>query len=148
MSVSTLLLPARYKKIGFLILIPFAAFGIFLQIYDFSFDFLAVKDAHRKAFDDTNENWTNELVLAGLIVGLMMVAFSRQKHEDEFIQTLRLESLQWAVLVNYLLLFVANLTVFGFGFINVMIYNMLTILIIFIVRFHFVLRKNNAVIPE
>jgi hypothetical protein len=56
--------------------------------------------------------------------------------------------LQWAVLVNYLLLFIANWTVYGFNFLNVMIYNMLTVLIIFIVRFHFVLRKNNSSIPE
>ena len=148
MSPSSLLLPARFKKIGFMIFIPFAILGTLAMATDFDFPFLQVHYASTKLFDDGNTNWSEEIILSGLIIGLLLIAFSRQKHEDEFISSLRLESLQWAVLVNYLLLFIANWTVYGFNFLNVMIYNMLTVLIIFIIRFHFVLRKYNSSIPE
>jgi len=40
------------------------------------------------------------------------------------------------------LLFAATWFVHGFNFIDVMVYNMLTVLIIFIVRFHIVLLRN------
>ena len=82
--------------------------------------------------------------LTGIITGLLLIAFSREKHEDEFISRIRLESLQWAVLINYLLLIVSAFLVYGFSFMDVMMYNMLTVLIIFIVRFHLVLYRNKV----
>ena len=72
----------------------------------------------------------------------MFVGFSKEKREDEFIAKLRLSSLLWAVWVNYVLLLFAFLFVYGTSFLTVMIYNMFTVLIIFIVRFNYILYKN------
>jgi hypothetical protein len=84
-------------------------------------------------------NLTNELALTGLIIGLMMIAFSKERQEDEFINKLRLESLQWAVIINYILLLIATWFINGASFLQVMMYNMLTVLVIFIIRFHLLL---------
>ncbi len=142
-----ILLPSRYKTIGVLLLIPSLVLGILYRFFDFSFSFLTFrisgsKDAKASGinFDDTI-NLTDELALTGLIVGLLFIAFAREKQEDEFIHHTRLESWQWSVLINYGLLLLATWFVHGFAYIDVMMYNMLTVLIIFIGRFHFVLMK-------
>jgi hypothetical protein len=46
------------------------------------------------------------------------------------------------VLINYILLIIATWLIHGLGYIDVMMYNMLTVLIIFLIRFHYILRKN------
>jgi hypothetical protein len=83
------------------------------------------------------------LMGAFFIVGGILVGFSKEKNEDEYIANLRLSSLLWAVLVNYLLLLFAFLFVYGWVFLDIMIYNMFTVLIIFIARFNYLLFRNN-----
>ena len=139
-----LLLPTRFKIIGVFLLIPMLTLGIIRKIIGFEFPFLAMP--HKPDLDDLfgNQNLTDELLLTGIIVGLLFIAFAREKHEDEFINKLRLESLQWAVLVNYVLLIAATWAIYGADYLNVMMYNMLTILAIFVIRFHVVLYKNKS----
>lgn len=147
---SSLLLPSRYKMIGILLFIPSLVLGIFYRFREFSFDFLTLKQSQKQTLGDKTINFdeqinlTDEFALTGLIVGLLFIAFARQKQEDEFIHHTRLQSWQWAVLLNYGLLLAASWFVHGFNFIDVMVYNMLTVLIIFIVRFHIVLLRNKS----
>ncbi len=141
---SKLLLPPKYKLIGLFIFIPFFLLGIAVRFYDFGFSFLQFQvSVDNGIFDNNRQDLTDELTLTGLIVGLLFIAFSREKQEDEFINKIRLESLQWAVLINYILLLIATWVVYNFSYIDVMMYNMLTVLLIFIVRFHILLWKNN-----
>jgi len=141
-----LLLPTKYKLIGLLLFIPCMTVGLLNVYREFQFGFLDVR--RNKLFDFSDGNLTNELALSGVIIGLLMIAFSREKTEDEFIHRLRLESWQWAVLINYALLFLANWLVYGTEFFRVMIYNMLTVLIIFIIRFHWLVFRSRKHITE
>ncbi len=77
------------------------------------------------------------------ILGALMVAFSKEKIEDEFIAELRLSSMLWAVLVSYILLLLAFILVYGVVFLDVMVCNMFTVLLIFIIRFNYLLYKNS-----
>lgn len=144
---STLLLPNKYKAIGIILLIPSLVLGAFVRFANFEFPFLNFARA-QKEFLDKHGNLTDELALTGIIISLLFIAFAREKQEDEYINSMRLESLQWAVLVNYILLIIATWVVHGFPYIDVMMYNMLTVLIFFIIRFHVVLRKNRLANPE
>jgi len=143
-----LLLPNRFKLIGLLALIPFLALGIAVRFFDFGFSFLTHKSAWiLNSVNGTSnitdfQNYTDEIALSGIIISLLLIAFSREKQEDEFISQLRLESLQWAVLINYLLLLIATWVVYQFAYLDVMMYNMLTVLLLFILRFHILLWKN------
>lgn len=137
----SLLLANQYKRIGFFVLVPFLILGLFVRFADFQWSFLSLSIGD-KGILDNNINFTDELALTGIIAGLLLIAFSREKTEDEYIAKIRLESLQWAVLINYILLIISTWLVHGFAYIDVMMYNMLTVLIIFIIRFHLVLRKN------
>ena len=142
---SALLLPSKYKKIGTVILVLSLSLGILVRFRDFQLDFLTVvfKDKPGTMFDD-KINFTDEFALSGIILGLLFIAFAREKREDEFINRTRLESWQWAVLINYILLLLATWAVHGLAYIDVMMYNMLTIPIIFIIRFHYVMYKTNS----
>ena len=149
---ANLLLPNKYKWVGIFLLIPTLLLGILVRFRDFSLGFLDMPFAKKISTGslnlDENINLTDELALSGIIVGLLFIAFAREKQEDEYISSIRLESLQWAVLINYSLLLIAIWAIHGFAFLDVMVYNMLTVLIIFIVRFHVVLRKNRITNTE
>ena len=74
-----------------------------------------------------------------LITGLFILGFSRRKVEDERIAQIRLESLQWGIYANYLVLFLCICLVYEMSFFYIMIYNMFTPLVIFVIRFYWLL---------
>lgn len=151
-----LLLPNQYKRIGWIILIPSTILGIALVITDFEFlsyetnIFALLHDSFGKQPRTglINTNIVPTAVGALFIIGALMVSFSREKMEDEFIARLRQTSLIWAVVVNYILLFFSMILIYGFAFLNVMVYQMFTVLIIFIIRFNYLLYKSSKVIPD
>lgn len=154
---TNLLLPARYKTIGWFILVPATILGISLSFTGFEANWLNAKvfavfnDAifgEKQYFSFIHANITNTVVAVSFITGAMLVSFSKEKNEDEFIAKLRLSSLLWAVAVSYMLLLLAFIFVYGAAFLNVMIYNMFTVLIIFIARFNFILFKNSKTLSD
>lgn len=147
-----LLLPHRYKLIGWCMLIPAAIGGIVLMTIDYTepawLQATVFAIVNSEILGDTifwsltKVNLSGTLVGVFFIAGGLMVGFSKEKTEDEYIMKLRLSSLLWAVWVNYSLLLLAFLFIYGTAFLTVMIYNMFTVLIIFIVRFNYLLYKN------
>ncbi len=97
---------------------------------------------------DSNSRQTNnlldEILTILLIVSGIIHGFSAEKTEDELIMALRLNALTWSLLVNYGLLALATLFVFGLAYFNVMIVGMFGILILFNVRFAFLLYRHYA----
>ena len=138
---SKLLLPHKFKWIGILLFIPFLILGILNRYQDFQIQALTLHGEDKDIFNPAR-NFTDELALTGLIISLLMIAFAREKQEDEFINHSRLESWEWAVFINFLLLLVACWVFYNEAFIDVMMYNLLTPLIILIIRFNWVLLRN------
>ena len=132
------LFPHRYRLIGWVLFVPSLLLGVASVHGLFSLDFLTVKGA---IFQGTN-NLTNELAGLGVIVGLLLIAFSKERVEDEMISRLRLDALQWSIYANYLILAIAMLTIYDGAFLNVMIYNMFTVLLVFIGRFRWLLHRH------
>lgn len=104
------------------------------------------------------ENFTNELALTLVILGLMFIAFSKVKNEDEMTGKIRLNALYWAIPVNYLWygffiimslinaslhspVISAMLKPFNYqdGY---MVFNFFVPLLIFIARFYYLLNRN------
>jgi len=149
------LFPHRFKLICWIIAIPSIILGLFVLINDLHFDFLTVKLPFNYFFADEflssdekgNEfsifNFTDEIATIGSIVGLLLIAFSKVKYEDEYVSKLRLESLQWAVYVNFFLLIMSTILIHGMSYYSVIVYNMFTPLIIFIIRFYYLLFLKN-----
>lgn len=150
---NTLLISHRWKTLGWALTIPALLGGIFFIVTDYPDEFLKVNiPAWLERFlwiDDgifgSNTkpqalSLLDEVIAIALLLGLLLLAFSKEKLEDEWIQHVRLESFQWAILINTLLLMLFTIFIHGFPFLNVMVYNMFTPLIIFVARFYFVLR--------
>lgn len=135
---SNYLLPHTYKRIGWFITVPFLALGLFMSYFSDLFNMFQQPNW----MDRTFGQFQDEVIAVGLIIGLLLVAFSREKTEDEYITKIRLESLQISVLINYALLIICILAFYDMDFFSVMIYNMFTTLIIFIIRFNFIIYRN------
>jgi len=146
-----LLLPNHFKTPGWIILIPSALLGLFIIISDYEFKFLDMKVftiySGSGVFQDPvlfgmiKANLTGTLVGVLFLIGAIFVAFSKEKSEDEFIAKVRLESLLWATYINYGVLIFCFLFFYEFEFLYVMIFNMFTILIFFIIRFYYILYR-------
>jgi len=90
-----------------------------------------------------NERYiSGTLISIILIIGAILVSCSKEKAEDEFIAKIRLESLLWATYINYLMLLFSIIFIYDEDFSWVLVYNMFTLLIIFLVRFNFILYKS------
>ena len=143
------LFPHRYRLVGWLIFIPAFIHGLpyVSFVSDDNVSMWTKVAQYVKASADSlpyyHYQYTDEIVLAGIIVGLMLIAFSQESVEDEMISQLRLEALQWSVYANYLVLLIAIATVYDVGFLNVMVYNLFTMLLVFIARFRYLIYRND-----
>ncbi|RZJ65842.1 MAG: hypothetical protein EOO50_12020 [Flavobacterium sp.] len=87
-------------------------------------------------FSFVKNSMYDEFVLALMILGGLFVGFSRCKNEDEFISQIRYESLVWAVYFNFGLLLLSTLFIYGTYYMSVVLHNIFSLLIFFIIRFH------------
>ncbi len=142
-----LLLPYSYKRVGYILAIPFFVLGIAWLLWNFTFSWLEYHPAERGVLSYLNGNFTDELAAIGLIMGLFFIAFSKEKVEDEAISFFRLEALHWAVYANYAVLLLSIIFCYGSLFFTLMTINLFTVLFIFIARFRYVLYQYNKSNP-
>lgn len=147
MQTNAYLLPARFKVIGWILAIP-SALGLVCYLFSNPWD--AAPPAPFRFF---HALWARVLDLfAGgsvvaavgmvlLMIGLLFIAFSKEKIEDEYITKLRGDSLIWAVIANAVLMAVLSVLIYGGWFLYVAFFNLYTVLILFIVKFHFALNR-------
>lgn len=140
---SRYLLPHLCKKIGGVLFLLFFGFYLLLLLTGFS-----VKWANVENGNLSTEGYSDETIITGLVISLLMIAFSKEKNEDEYIAVVRLESLQWGIYINYGLLIIGTWCFYGFDYLGIMIYNMFTPLVFFILRFHYVIIKNRRTLPS
>ena len=123
--MKTLLIPYSFKKWGWLVLVVGVAFGIYAMVADY------------------DSSLVNNIAIIGTISGAILATCSREKIEDEMVRQLRLNSLLVALYISYAVLIVCSLFVYGLDFLYVMIYNMFTILLIFMVVFRYRMWRLN-----
>ena len=147
------LLPHRYKTIGWIILIPSVIMGAIaltgvaassdMSINGHTFAFISGGLLEDNVYFSVIRTDLLATILGVLVTtGSLLVAFSREKQEDESIASLRLSSFQWAVLVSYTILLLCFLTIFGLPFLTAMSFNMFTVILLFIIRFNYLLYKS------
>lgn len=140
--LTKILLPHRYQKLGWVLLLPFALLLFANNYFDFNLAWLEFDVRKGSLFEESRENFTNELAMIGVFVSLFLIAFSRERQEDEYIQKLRLDSLLLACYAHTFILVVGTVLFYGFGFLEFMGYNMFTIQLLFIARFRWVLHRQ------
>ena len=144
------LMPFRFKKAGLLSLCLGLILGLIYLFFEKEPDILNISVLSMidqpivgdvGYFKLVANNIFDELILLFLIFGGGLIAFSKEKVEDELIAKIRLESLVWAVYANYLILIFAIIFIYGLPFLWVMVFNIFTTLIIFLLKFNLALIK-------
>ena len=148
---------AKYRIIGWFVFIPATILGLIRLILEWEPAFLDVNvfgifideivvfgNNNKKLAGLTENNIFNEILGILIILSGLLVAFSRERDEDELITKIRLESLVWATYWNYGILIVAFIFLYDLTFFWAMVFNMFTILYLFIIRFTLAVRKLKA----
>jgi hypothetical protein len=142
----------RYKKMGWFIFLPSFILGLLSLSNVISSSELSMPVFYNSGFPLSNEDsgfFKNTAIdffpnLFGilLIIGGILVGFSREKIEDEYISSLRLKSVFWSLMVTYGIIMILFLTVFGMLFFTAMILIMFLPLILYIFRFNYLLLRK------
>ena len=135
------LFPSRFKPYGWSLFIPSLVLGFTNLYFDFTFGFLNVSKFEGVLNSDT-QNLTDEISVVGLIIGLMIIGFSKLKTEDEYVQKIRLDSLLWATYLNCAFLILSTLFIYSYLYFDVLIYNLFTLPLFCVIRFHYYLSKR------
>jgi len=148
------LFPYSYRYFGWPLLIAGLILGFFLVFFDLSISWLDIKvlsiagggdliqvQEESSFFKFEDDNFTNELAALLVLVGSVLVAFSKEKVEDEFFQQLRFESIIWALKVQSIVLLLAILFLYNFAFLAFMMIALVSFYVFYIGRYHFQLMK-------
>jgi len=144
------LFPNRFKMIGWFIFIPSLILGLISLSGLMNFEISLPVIYNSGIFNDENQSFlkTAEIDLFPnlfgilIIIGGIMVGFSKEKIEDEYISSLRLKSVFWSLIVSYSIVLLLFITVFGSLFLTVMILIMFLPLVLYIFRFNYLLLKK------
>ena len=143
------LLPHKFMRFGWIVLVPSLLLGIWYFISDYEIEALNVKVfallnddfGPKDFFAVIGNNITDEILILLITLGLVLVGFSRTKTEDEYINRVRLESLVWATYVNVAVLVFSTLFIYGGSYFSVMVVLLLSQLLLFVAKFQIALYK-------
>ncbi|RYG15400.1 MAG: hypothetical protein EOO07_15495 [Chitinophagaceae bacterium] len=148
---SKYLFPTWGSIVGYLLAIPGFFLGCLYHFNHFSipgFGFKLREKDH--LFEKAFENFTNELAIFMVVIGLLLIAFSKGKKEDELSSKIRLNSLYWGIIAYYTIYILAFaistfLTEIPFISQNYLELNIFTPLLIFIARFNYLKYVKNDI---
>lgn len=83
----------------------------------------------------TRNNIFEEICGITILVGLFILAFSKEKNESEKVQEIRLYSLLYAIYGSLIFALLAFLFIYGLGFIYFSIFNIYLVLLLFVLIF-------------
>lgn len=95
-----------------------------------------------KYFTFITNNFGEEVPGLLLLIGLFSAAFAKEKEEKGEYNLLRLRSLLLAIYINTFLLILSLLFVFGFGFINILVINLYSFLLLYLILFQIGIRRK------
>ena len=125
------LLPSRAREIGWALLCAGAAFAFFVlrlgkrpAALDVRIFALYSAFFEKRSFAWIEKNLSIELTICVVLLGLFCVLFARERQETELTSALRVRALVGALFVNTALLCASLFTVFGLGFVYVLVVNL------------------------
>lgn len=141
------LLPYYYKSIGFItVLIGFIMSILYLKFdLNYTTPVFAIVSIYleTKFFIISQSNIIDEITLLLLVFGFGLIAFSKEKNELEFLCDLRAKALAKATIVNTLIILFSIIFIYGGGFLGIMVINLFSVFIFYLVFFYVSLKKRN-----
>lgn len=145
-----LLLPNRFKRVGWLVFVPCFVLTI-LALLNMHEDGIAsvrffdgphlfskwttINEVGGKDIFDSKD-FAGEILMTLTAIGFCLVAFTKERQEDEWISKVRLESLLWGFYGHLFFFFVAIWAGYSLDFYVWLSWNMLVAPLIFLLRFH------------
>ena len=148
--MKNLLLPYRWKFVGWLLTLCGTFFAFIYYAYNFKFK-VPVFEVYSsflrtRTFVTKTTNFADELILILLISGLGIVILSREKNESEYLDSIRTIAFARAFLTNIVFLLFSIVFIYGTGFITALVLNQISLSVFYIVFFFFLKLKKR--IPE
>ena len=143
------LFPSRFKNISGLSFYLTNMIGVVVYFSGVSLDELLVIKVpaiiNEPIFTNNKGIWIengilDELITVVLIISGIIHSFSREKMEDEYISSIRLQALTWSIYVNYSLVILATLLIFEMAYFHVMVIHLFSLIFLFNLRFQLKLR--------
>lgn len=137
------LFPPDFRLYGLILFVAGILLGIPNIFFDWEISWLSLNLEPRDIFSG-RQNLTDELALTFVLIGLLILCFSSLKLEDERTLYLRLRAYQWSFLVNFLIILVGNWLLYGEYFLYLMIFNLFTPLVVFLMRFYYLIYMDES----
>lgn len=142
--MNNLLLSYRWKFAGLVTALAGIVFAITYLFFDFTFKIpvFAVYSSFLETnyFTSFSTNFSEELILLLLLCGFGLIIFSKEKKESECLDAIRLKSMARACIANMIFLLFSVLFVYGSGFIAILVINLFSFFILYLLFFY--LRKR------
>lgn len=140
------LLPNRFKLLGFILTFLGVIMSVFYVWFDFRFTLpvFAVYSSflETKLFEVIKTNVADELTLLPLLGGLSLLAFTKEKVETALIENIRLRAFISSGLINSFLILFSIVFVYGSGFIGVLVFNIISFQLLYLITFFFLKLRN------
>ncbi len=142
MKTRDYLLPYHYKKIGMLILLPFALLCLCL-LFDIKLPsvvipWIAIGDGF---FYSGSADLFTELGMMGLLVSLSFIALSREKDEDEMTGQIRMQSFVWSLWFTTFVLAFGILFIMGLEFLRFSLAALYLFYFVYIIKFNMTMKS-------
>ncbi len=131
------LLPYGFKRVGWVLL----ATSLLVAIWAVSLDFNYEKSELLRSLQMEGTLITNYIVF-GLWLGVIFVGCSRERIEDEMISRIRLNALLVGFYIQALFILVATFVFNSLDYLDVMIYNLVSFPLIFLVAYRWLLWRS------
>jgi hypothetical protein len=140
---SRFLFPHYYRRIGYFCFITVVLLGILFKImHPHGF----TQGLHHDP--QPGMKLSHDAIALLVLFGLIFIAFSKEKIEDEHISLIRLESLQWAVYLNYFMLAISVILTNTMELMHIIQTAVWAPLIFFIIRFRWKIWQLNRSFKE
>ena len=84
------------------------------------------------------------IAIIGTLAGLCMVAFSKEKIEDEFINSLRMDAMIKALILNCIIIAIASLALYGLMYVYLLSVTQFFVLLAYIIIFRYNMNKYSC----
>jgi len=129
--------------IGILLLIIRFYYGIKPELFNLKVFAIFSSYLESKYLEVVKNQMIEEFGGLPVLVGLFMIAFSKEKNENKNLNALRLKSFFIAAYLNTIFLIGAILFTYGFGFVYMMILNLILWFIIYLISFRIMIYLYN-----
>lgn len=135
-----ILIPAHFKKIGWLI---FAFTTIaFIGFVKFEWAPPTLDYTYQDGTGTTRTNLLKEIIFTSWLVGLIMITFSKEREEDEYINFIRLASWQYSIIISLIVSLIGTWSIYGMNYLTFSALNMLTAPLVFLIIFNVTIART------